>query len=311
MSLIKDTTIPANKIAIAFCINNAYAQHMAVTIVSILANNPFESFTFHVLHFDIDQQTERKIRALELKYPNHNIVFHKIDPSFYAGLEVPKELAHITKETYLRFFIPDLLAENSRAIYMDIDMICTGNLRALWEYDLDGLPLSAVPEDCDSIGRRTRLGLTPEGTYYCAGLLVMDLNKLRKEGATQELCNIVKTRMHQISFADQDAINILFDGRIAPLSPIYGNTKAYNPFRRDIRLWHFQCQTRKPWCNIWKNGTWPIYLKYLLMSPYRHNALRFIIGHLKGFFFFKYTKKCTTRYLVCGIRVWRDKTINK
>ena len=81
----------------------------------------------------------------------------------------------------------------------------------------------------------------------------------------------------------------------------------YSPFRNDIAIWHFMGALLKPWCNIWKNTTWPIYLKYLLKSPYRDNAWRFVWGHVKGFFYFRYTKKGATRYLVCGIRVWKKK----
>ena len=294
-----------DKIQIAFCINDAYAQHMAVTIASILAHNPNEFFSFHVLHFDISAETEGKVKELQSQYPNNTIDFHKIERSWCDGLSVSKCLSHVTTEAYLRFFIPTVLKSEQRAIYMDVDVICVGRLRPLWEYDLRSTPIAAIPEYCDSIRRRNRLGLNPDGLYFCSGLLVMDLDAMRAEDAPQALVAIAKNKARSIIYADQDPINMHFDGRITPLPSIWNCSDRWSLFRRDVRQWHFQCQTRKPWCNIWKNTTWPIYLKYLLKSPYRNNALRFVWGHIKGFFFFKYTKNCMTRYLICGIRVWR------
>jgi hypothetical protein len=101
-----------------------------------------------------------------------------------------------------------------------------------------------------------------------------------------------------------------FRGRILQLGPEWdGINVRYSPFRRGIVIWHFPGWTLKPWCNIWKNITWIPYLKYLLESPYRANAVRFVLGHVKGFFYFCYTKKHVTRHLVCGVLVWKKKEV--
>ena len=293
-------------ISISFCINDAYAQHLAVVIASMLIHNPEPEFVFHVLHRDIRTETEAKVKRLEKMYSNHRIVFHKVDESVLDGVSVPKTMAHLTLEAYFRYLLPDVLKDDRRTIYMDVDVLCVGDLRPLWEFDLAGMPLAAVPDgERGYASKRANLGLE-DGTYFCSGLLVMDLDALRADGCVRRLLDTSKRLADKIVYADQDVINAAFNGRIVTLPAIWNCTDAYNPFRRDVRQWHFQCQTRKPWCNIWKNATWPVYLKYLLKTPYRKNALRFVWGHIKGFFYFRYTKNLVTRHLVCGIRVWRS-----
>ena len=288
-------------ISISFSVSDNYSQHLAVVLTSVLVNNPSSRFVFHVLHRNITEASQARIRELEQSYPNCEIKFHLIDASQFEKFPIPPELEHVTQETYYRFILPNVLADEDRTIYSDVDVLCVGDLRPLWETDLKGNVLAAVL-DGDIDVKRNLLGL-PKGDYFCAGLLVMDLVAMRRGNYVAKLFETTNRYSAKLAWPDQDVINILFDGKILRLPEIWNCASKYNPFRRDVRQWHFQGFTLKPWCNIWKNRTWPIYLKYLLRSPYRENALKFVWGHIKGMFYFKYTKNQSTRIIVCGIRV--------
>ena len=301
-------------ISISFCASNSFAQHLAVVITSILYHNPESDFVFHVLHRDFSEENQAKVKELEGWKPGNreqgagnrvSIVFHKIDSSRFAGCPIPKELEHITMETYYRYLLPGILTDEDRTIYMDVDVLCVGGLVPLWEMDLKGNILAAVLDD-ETGWKRELLGL-PKGKYYCAGLLIMDLVAMREGEYERKLFEATSYYAAKLSWVDQDVINIVFDGKILELPEIWNCASSYNPFRKDVKQWHFQSFTRKPWCNIWKNRTWPAYLKYLLKSPYRANAIGFVFGHIKGVFWFRYTKKCVTRYLFCGITVLKRK----
>lgn len=92
------------------------------------------------------------------------------------------------------------------------------------------------------------------------------------------------------------------------LSNVVGSNREYV---RQYWMWDFVHQTQKHWCNLWKNVTWISYLKYLLKTPYRSEAFRFIWGHIKGLVFFAHTKNRQKRYLICGIRVWKKRIERK
>ena len=291
-------------ISISFCISDNYAQHFAVVIASILINNPVEDFVFHVVHHSVTPETEAKVCELESMYPRHRIVFHRIDERLFEKFPIPSTLAHITREMYYRYILPELLIDEERTIYSDVDVLCVkGGIRELFEMDLQGCPLAAILDETNG-AKRIRLGLS-EGKYFCSGLLVMNLAMLRAERSVHKLFETTNVNANRLVFPDQDVINIVFDQRIVEVFPKWNCADRYSFFRKDVIQWHFQCQTQKPWCNLWKNITWIPYFNYLLKTPYRSRALSFLFGHLKGFFYFSYTKNQSKRYLVCGIRVWK------
>ena len=292
-------------VSISFSVSDNYSQHLAVVLASVLVNNPSSRFVFHILHRNITEANQARIRELERMYGNCEVRFHLIDASQFEKFPIPPELEHVTQETYYRYILPDVLADESRTIYSDVDVLCVGDLRPLWDMDLKGKPIAAILDD-ETGDKRLLLGLGI-GDYYCAGLLLMDLDAMRRNDSTRRLFEATNVYAARLSWPDQDVINIVFDGNILRLPDIWNCTASYNPFRRDIRQWHFQGFTQKPWCNIWKNTTWLAYLKYLLKSPYCGNAIHFILGHIKGLFYFKYTKKQVTRHLVCGVLVWKSK----
>lgn len=296
----------------SFCISDNYAQHLAVVIASILVNNPDEKFVFHVVHRNITSGTEARLRRLEQMYKNHRLVFHKVDESAIAGFKMPPTLAHVTVDAFLRYFLPDILKDEKRTVYSDVDVLCRMPLKGLKELDLDGKLIGMVR---NRAGEKTayreevlaQFGFNPSSPYYFNGFLVMDLEGLREFDFVRKCRETTLATGGKLAFPDLDVINLVCEGRIKEISEIWNGVTGYNPLRRDVRIWHFVCQTQKPWCNLWKNITWIPYLKYLLKTPYKGNALRFVWGHVKGFFFFKYTKNRMTRYLVCGIRVWKRK----
>ena len=302
-------------ISISFAVSNSYAQHLAVVITSILCHNPGSDFVFHVLHRDFSEENMAKVKELENwgkagenSLGTVSILFHQIDSSRFAQFPIPPELEHITQEMYYRYILPEVLADEDRTIYSDVDVLCVGDLRPLWEIDLKGNILAAVSEGEAGEFKKRLMGLGGDAPYFYSGLLVMDLKAMRDEGCADELMANTIRFAEKISWPDQDVINLSFRNMILQLGPEWdGINVRYSPFRKGIAIWHFPGFTLKPWCNIWKNTTWPIYLKYLCKSPFRANAVRFVWAHIKGFFFFKYTKKQTTRYLVCGIRVWKSK----
>jgi lipopolysaccharide biosynthesis glycosyltransferase len=293
-------------ISMSFSVSDNYSQHLAVVLASVLVNNPHSRFVFHVLHRNITDESQARIRELEQMYLNCEIRFHAVDNSLFEDLTIPKELEHITKETYFRYILADILSKEKRTIYSDVDVLCVGDLRPLWNVDLKGCVIGAVSEGYSGEYKKKLLGLTGDAPYFNAGMLVMDLNVMRAETSSAMLIKNTVEYASRIAWADQDIINITFRNRIFELDLIWNCFKSVGrDIKRRIVIRHFASASQKPWCNIWKNTTWPIYLKYLLRSSYRDNAWSFVWGHIKGFFFFKYTKKSITRYLVCGIRVWK------
>jgi lipopolysaccharide biosynthesis glycosyltransferase len=229
-----------------------------------------------------------------------------VDATLFESFPIPKELEHVTKEMYFRYALPDILQDEKRTIYSDVDVLCVGDVRPLWEIDLNDCVIGAVSEREAGEFKKELLGLTGDAPYFNSGMLVMDLDVMRAECSSAVLMENTVKYADRIAWPDQDVINITFRNRILELPFIWNCfVSVAAALKEKVVIWHFANFTQKPWCNIWKNTTWPIYLKYLLKSSYSNNAWLFVWGHIKGFFFFKYIKKHVTRYLICGIRVWK------
>ena len=296
------------KISMSFSVSDNYAQHLAVVLASVLCHNRNHNFVFHVLHRNITPESERKVKELETMYPNCRIEFHKVDVSRFRQFHIPAELEHVTQETYYRYILPEVLVDEDRTIYSDVDVLCVGDLKPLWEMDLKGNILAAVSEGIGGEFKKELFALEGDAPYFYAGLLVVDLKAMREGGYVEKLMAKTAELGEKLAWPDQDVINIVFRDKILQLGQEWdGINVRYSPFKRGVVIWHFPGVVLKPWCNIWKNITWMPYLKYLLKSPYRRQAFKFVWGHIVGFFYFAYTKKQVRRVLVCGIRVWKCK----
>lgn len=297
-----------DRISISFSVSDNYSQHLAVVIASVLVNNPESDFVFHVLHRNITPWNERKVKELEAMYRNCRVVFHHIDASRFAKFPIPEQLEHVTQEMYYRYILPEVLKDEDRTIYSDVDVLCVGDLRPLWCLDLEGNILAAVSEGEHGEFKKKLIHLEGDAPYFYSGLLVMDLKAMRNGDYSQKLMGKTLEMGTKMAWPDQDVINTVFRGKILQLGPEWdGINVRYSPFKKGIVIWHFPGFTMKPWCNIWKNITWMPYLKYLFKSPYRDKVAGFVFGHIKGFFYFTYTKKQVRRVLMCGVRVWKAK----
>lgn len=305
--------MPSNQtISFSFCISDNYAQHLSVVLTSLLVNNPDVQFVFHVLHRGVLPETEMRVRLLEKMYPNHRIVFHRIDARAFDKFPIPKTLAHITQETYYRYLLPEVLRDEERTIYSDVDVLCVGgDVRELWNMDLQGRPMAGIRKvkKADILQDRhlEEIGLAPGAPTFFAGMLVMDLVALRGERFTEACMAMTAAKLDKLVFADMDVINLVMQNRMSDIDPRWNMLDRYSFFREGVFMWHFVCQTQKPWCCLWKNITWLPYMKYLMKTPYRGNVFLLIWQHVRGVFFFTYTKNRVKRYLILGVRVWKKR----
>jgi lipopolysaccharide biosynthesis glycosyltransferase len=122
---------------------------------------------------------------------------------------------------WLRFLLPDLLPEVARVLYLDADTLVLSPLAPLFATDLGGAPLGAVPNVvmADQRARLLALGLDDYRQFLNSGVLLLDLDRFREEGATSTLLRIAATRADDLLWPDQDTLNLVFAGRWHALHP--------------------------------------------------------------------------------------------
>lgn len=204
--------------------DNNYAAGVMVLIASAAFHNPEAIFT--VLDMGIAEENRQRIDALRGRL-GVTINRIEVDTDVFSNLSVKRK--HLTTSTYLRFLLPSLLPDEKRVLYMDCDMLVLGDLTPIWQVDLEGKPLAAVP--CPSPGPLELAATkTSMGTYINAGLLVMDLDLWRKEDIVTKCLNLLQDTSQELLSEDQSALNIVCTSNIKFLPAkynIYTDPKAY------------------------------------------------------------------------------------
>ncbi len=207
---------------IALCSNAAYVPYDLVAMYSIMAHHPQdanECFHFHII---TEQEIEgrKDVREFLATYPNARLSTHLIDPTQYAQYDHPV----FSLWANIRANLPQILKDVDRVLYLDTDVLVVGDLRPLFTLDLQGKYMAMVEQIF--VRNRTDFTLPHYLTLpnYNAGVALMDLEQLRKIDFTQQFWEKLNQMYHQLSWPDQDVINILCKDHIYALPQTYNVT---------------------------------------------------------------------------------------
>src|SRR5690606_23440847 len=147
--------------------------------------------------------------------------------------------------TYARICIPHFIDQKAtRAIYLDVDMILLKDVAELWQISLEDYPVGAVADrsqivssEWGGIKNYKELGLPPDSGYLNSGMLVIDPEKWRKLNIAERAFKCSIDNIEFISFADQYALNVIFNQQWKELDPRW-NAYAQNDIE-DPYLIHF------------------------------------------------------------------------
>lgn len=176
---------------------------------------PNDFYDFYILCDSSLTYPDRNfIMELEEKFSNISISFVEVKACLFADAPL---FSHITLPSYYRLMICDLLPQIEKCLYLDVDIIACMNVRELYDYDLNNCVLGAV-KDCgvqkrkdDYKGHEKVLGLTDLEGYINAGILVMDLRKMREMNLTARMLEEIPKGY---PIMDQDIINKCCQGII-------------------------------------------------------------------------------------------------
>ncbi len=254
-----------DNINVCLSCDDNYAKHAGVVISSILANaNETDNLSFYILDGGIREEICEKF--LQLKNIKHcNINFIKVNESLFESYKNIKTHSHLPLAAYYRLKLSELLPSVDRIIYLDCDFVICSSLKELFNIDLEDKIIAGV-NDIDK--RKCK----QNKTYINSGMIVFDLEKIRKLNIEQEFLTWTKDNADKIKLGDQEIINEVLKNKIKIIdekwnvqSSNFINRSSYTNHPKAIHL------LAKPWrwastC-IHKN----LYFKYLQMTPWALN----------------------------------------
>ena len=244
-----------------------YAMPLAVTARSAIANLQSDRpVALFILDGGISKTNKRKItRSLDSKQVE--ISWLTLDNALFANLTSDR---HLTITAYYRLLLPQILPpEFKKAIYLDTDMVVTGNLEEIWNIYLFYNFVLAVKyftkltiSMCTSVRDYEQLGISPDCKYFNSGLLVINMDKWQADNIGHRVIEYIRQNI-QYRPNDQDALNAIVAGKWGQLHPkwnqmpgvYYPDFKERNPLPPEVyqELLHQPCvihftNTPKPWC---------------------------------------------------------------
>lgn len=247
-------------IHIACAVEGSYDVHSAVLLHSAASSVESSRLHVHYLHGPGYPSRSRTEICRMLDRLGAGISFHEIPPSRVAGLPVVGEF---TPAMWYRIFLPDLV-DAGRILYLDTDIVVADSIEPLWEIDLRGSYLGAVTNvfQWNHRNRPASLGLAGPDDYFNSGVLLMNLEEMRTGGTVAALHECAVLHGSKLAWPDQDALNLVFEGRWRKLHPrwnamnslrlpqavdVFG-AEAVAAARRHPGIRHFEGPgSNKPW----------------------------------------------------------------
>lgn len=234
---------------IAFCINDTYADKVAVVMTSVLENHPDTQIHFYIFSSDLSDENLLMLQKLQTKYKNFTVQKVDIPQQLFSNL--PLTIEYIPIETYYRYLIADLLPSLDKILYLDADLVVDKNISDFYNIDLGNYYLAGAEGlYVTESGHKPNIGLTDNDTYINAGVLLINLKQLRQNKLGTKLLEATKELQNKIKYQDQDIINIVCKGKIFIVDSIYNFTQ-HNILReknkiKSARIIHYTGR-KKPW----------------------------------------------------------------
>jgi lipopolysaccharide biosynthesis glycosyltransferase len=271
-------------IKVIFGVDGSYSQHLAVTLLSLLENNPGNRFDILVVTLNMGRDDRDRIAALACRFSNVNLAFQPFDFDRYRHFRTDN---HISHASYLRIFLPEILPESvEKVLYLDCDLVVRRDIAPLWARELGPEVLAAAHNPF--FVRQDDLEMPPGADYFNAGVLLINLKRWRQLDGTAQLVRFIEAHHDHLWAHDQDALNAVFCGQISELAPQWNfqtsmlwcepealslNYAGFRKLLEDPAIVHYTTPS-KPWHFNNLHPYKQTYFRYLARTPYRDQVVR-------------------------------------
>lgn len=275
---------------IAFCVDNNYFRSMGATIVSIIGNNPGTRFIFHVFAFSVADEHRRRLQELESGF-GVKVELHLLDLKDFEQFNHFIKFSYYSLSIFSRLIIPDALrGVTDKVLYLDADILCAGKIDELIGMDISKDIALVVPDAKETTRRRCAALNLRHGKYFNGGVLYMNVENWISNNITEEAIKALVEHGKKLRFNDQDALNIVLDGRAKFIAKkwnyiydlVYDLDRDVRHMRPidDAGFIHFAGAV-KPWADWSGHDSRKMFIQYHSLSPWADMPLDSAPGNTK------------------------------
>lgn len=251
------------KINLFFAVDDNYCSFLSAAIHSMLKNaNKNHEYNIYVLHNGISNE-KQEILKNQVK-GEATIEFVDMNEKLKTLEDRLVTRDYYTMTTYYRLFIPNMFPHMNKALYLDSDIIITGDISELYNTDMGNNLVGAIP---DMAVQNTpvfiqyveeALGIKAE-KYFNAGILLMNLKEMREWDFENKFIDLLAKYKFRVA-QDQDYLNVLTKDRVKYVDNSWNVQPVPNNVCKidKINLIHYN-MLWKPWIfedTIYKEVFW-------------------------------------------------------
>lgn len=228
---------PEGNAAFLFCCGANYAPYLGVALRSIREwSNPSGNYDVIVVASGLTSDAKSRLRRCAGDGGNFSLRFVSLHDDAERAFSALPIRDHIQAPTYYRLLAPALLRRHDRIVYLDSDLVALADVRELYDADLSGRRLAACRDTAfNAMNKKNARVLDYAANarerdgasgYFNAGVLVMDLAGMRRDGFAAAL-DAALAHNPQPFYHDQDLLNMVYGDNVTYLSPEW-NDCAWN-----------------------------------------------------------------------------------
>ena len=234
-------------------VNKCYLDK-AKTMLHSLRRNNSEDVTVYLINHSLNCAELKKFRNYLQKHLRMDLVVMDVSTTAFDQLPFSNRFSI---EMYYRVIAQFLLPQTvDRIMWLDADIVICGTISDFYHQDFEGALLTACPdvncEDKEIIRIKENLGLSKGHTYFNSGVLLLNIEALRKTTDLQVIVQTAQSIAPYFVYPDQDLLNYLYSGRVKYCDQNKYNcqVQAFGELTqdqiKDIAILHY-AGAQKPW----------------------------------------------------------------
>lgn len=172
---------------------------------------------------------EVELKELQQLIEKHGSRFFPVRVEEGILSDVPV-IRYFTKEMYYRLLAGMIFTKEKKMLYLDPDILIRGPLLPLYEIPLEGKVMAGIADTAVNTllsEHKTELGFGQEEQYINSGVLLLNLDELRKCFSPKDIEGVVEEKGELLQYPDQDIINLLFKEKIKIVERKYNYNTGY------------------------------------------------------------------------------------
>ncbi|MBP9995941.1 MAG: glycosyltransferase family 8 protein [Lachnospiraceae bacterium] len=280
---MSDIKYNCSNVNICFAVDDNYAPYLKVALYSLLQNrNRGYFYNIIILHTQLSSDSMKLIMSVAKDENQVEVNFTDVS-ALASGVDYEINTYVSIATNYRLLLFSDMFKAYDRMLYLDCDIIVDGDIGKLYFEDMnDSLAVAVEETDFRQLGyckkavfldksnpynvdnyRTDALKMKHPETYFNAGVILLDLEKCRKEFDVEYVFGVLQRAKYH--YNDQDVLNIIFDGKVKLVDYIWNyhnnveffcslDPKIYGALYTDVRrkkpnIIHY-VSSKKPWNEI-------------------------------------------------------------